>query len=160
MPNLVCCQGDARGGCICNGKSRSVRFCASCCAGLRRIGSDSQHCICVSGICKRASLGITVNCVAPGWIDTESLSVHERSQGAATPLRRCGTSREVASCVQWLASESASYITGQTVTLQMQTWLLLASFLLKHCFCRSLSMVEIVSQRREARCRDKLSVSR
>jgi NAD(P)-dependent dehydrogenase (short-subunit alcohol dehydrogenase family) len=59
--------------------------------------------------------GITANCVAPGWIGTESSSEHERSQGAATPMRRCGTPLEVASCVQWLASESASYITGQTV---------------------------------------------
>jgi 3-oxoacyl-[acyl-carrier protein] reductase len=59
--------------------------------------------------------GITANCVAPGWIDTESSSEHEKSQGAATPMRRCGMPGEVASCVQWLASESASYITGQTV---------------------------------------------
>lgn len=65
----------------------------------------------------RLPAGITVNCVAPGWIDTESLSTHERAQGGATPLRRCGTPREIASCVVWLASESASYITGQTVIL-------------------------------------------
>ena len=70
------------------------------------------------GACCRCTLilsGITANCVAPGWIDTESLSEHERSQGCATPMRRCGTPHEIASCVQWLASESASYITGQTV---------------------------------------------
>ena len=132
-----------------------MRFRASCRRGLGRIRSDnSQHCISLSGNCQRTVLGITVNCVAPGWIDTESLSAHERSQGAATPLRRCGTSGEVASCVQWLASESASYITGQTVNfaLQMHTWLLLASFLLKR-FCRLLLMVATASQRREARCR-------
>jgi hypothetical protein len=79
-------------------------------------GNRPQFIIVFLEFCRFCFAGITVNCVAPGWIDTESLSDHERAQGASTPLRRCGTSREIASCVQWLASESASYITGQTVS--------------------------------------------
>ena len=61
--------------------------------------------------------GITVNCIEPGVIDTEmngALDEETRRELAeATPLCRIGTPREVAEAVLFLASDAASFITGQ-----------------------------------------------
>jgi len=67
------------------------------------------------------SRGITVNAVAPGFIDTDmtrglSESVTE-SLLARVPLGRLGTVDDIASLVVYLASDSASYITGQTIAV-------------------------------------------
>lgn len=59
-----------------------------------------------------ARFGITVNAVAPGWIDTESATDHERRAGAASPVGRSGTADEVAAAIAFLAGCDASYITG------------------------------------------------
>ncbi|MGO1539195.1 MAG: SDR family NAD(P)-dependent oxidoreductase [Leucobacter sp.] len=64
-----------------------------------------------------APYGITVNTVAPGWIDTASASNRERRMGAATPVGRSGTADEVAHVIASLAEEGASYITGQLITI-------------------------------------------
>lgn len=64
-----------------------------------------------------AAAGITVNAVAPGWIDTASASDHERAMGAATPVGRSGTADEVAHAIALLAGDGASYITGQLITV-------------------------------------------
>lgn len=64
-----------------------------------------------------AAAGITVNAVAPGWIDTSSASDHERAMGAATPVGRSGSADEVAYAIAFLAGEGASYITGQLITV-------------------------------------------
>jgi 3-oxoacyl-[acyl-carrier protein] reductase len=64
-----------------------------------------------------APYGITVNAVAPGWIDTASASNRERRMGAATPVGRSGTADEVAHVIASLAGEGASYITGQLITI-------------------------------------------
>jgi len=64
-----------------------------------------------------APFGITVNAVAPGWIDTASASNRERRMGAATPVGRSGTADEVAYVIASLAGEGASYITGQLITI-------------------------------------------
>jgi 3-oxoacyl-[acyl-carrier protein] reductase len=66
-----------------------------------------------------ASRSITVNAVAPGFIETamtEVLTVEQKAANAQfIPLGRVGTDLEVAHAVAFLASEEASYITGHTL---------------------------------------------
>jgi 3-oxoacyl-[acyl-carrier protein] reductase len=64
-----------------------------------------------------AASGVTVNAVAPGWIDTGSATEQERAMGAATPVGRPGTPDEVAHIVAMLAADQASYITGQLIVV-------------------------------------------
>jgi NAD(P)-dependent dehydrogenase (short-subunit alcohol dehydrogenase family) len=66
-----------------------------------------------------ASFQITVNCVAPGWIDTEGwegrLEGHREEFANQVPLKRLGTTEDIAYVVAFLASERASYLTGVTL---------------------------------------------
>jgi len=66
-----------------------------------------------------APRNVTVNCVAPGFIEsamTEKLNDKQKEAiMGAIPMRRMGTGTEIASAVTWLASNEASYVTGQTV---------------------------------------------
>jgi 3-oxoacyl-[acyl-carrier protein] reductase len=64
-----------------------------------------------------ATVGITVNAVAPGWIATGSQTEEERRAGAASPLGRSGTPAEVAAAIVFLGSDEASYITGQLLVV-------------------------------------------
>ena len=65
------------------------------------------------------SRGVTVNSVAPGFIDTDMTSSLSETQVdsllAQIPLRRLGTPQEIASVVRFLVSEKANYITGETI---------------------------------------------
>jgi 3-oxoacyl-[acyl-carrier protein] reductase len=65
------------------------------------------------------SRNITVNCVAPGFIDTDMTRAMNDAQRAAllqqVPLGRLGNVNDVAGAVVFLASEGASYITGCTL---------------------------------------------
>ncbi len=66
-----------------------------------------------------ASRTITVNAVAPGYIETAMTAVLTEDQRNAmisqVPLARAGTDREIAGAVAFLASEDASYVTGHTL---------------------------------------------
>ena len=66
-----------------------------------------------------ASRNITVNCVAPGFIDTDMTRALNEQQRAAIlgriPLARLGSADEIAAAVTFLASPQAGYITGTTL---------------------------------------------
>ncbi|MGX5174045.1 3-oxoacyl-ACP reductase FabG [Aliikangiella sp. IMCC44653] len=63
--------------------------------------------------------GITVNVVAPGFIDTDMTKALEESQRAelakGIPLARLGSPQDIANAVGFLASDGAGYITGETI---------------------------------------------
>ena len=67
------------------------------------------------------SRSITVNCVAPGFIDTDMTAALGDAQvdnlAATIPLGRIGSPRDVASAVSFLVSEDAGYITGETLNV-------------------------------------------
>jgi NAD(P)-dependent dehydrogenase (short-subunit alcohol dehydrogenase family) len=80
----------------------------------------------IIGLTKVAALdyadqGIRVNVVAPGTILTHHLEAAgeqaRRGAAMATPMRRIGTTTEVASTVLWLCSEQSSYITGAVIPI-------------------------------------------
>ncbi|NTV78174.1 MAG: 3-oxoacyl-[acyl-carrier-protein] reductase [Clostridiales bacterium] len=68
-----------------------------------------------------ASRNITVNAVAPGYIETDMTHALTESQKEATiaqiPLKRVGTTKDIAETVAFLASDKASYITGQVISV-------------------------------------------
>lgn len=74
-----------------------------------------------------ASRGITVNAVAPGFIETDmtgSLPDElRRTILTRIPLGRFGTPEEVAACVCFLSSEEAGYITGQVIHINGGMWM-------------------------------------
>jgi 3-oxoacyl-[acyl-carrier protein] reductase len=66
-----------------------------------------------------ASRGVTVNCVAPGFVETAmtaALPAEQRARlGAAIPAGRFGAPADIAAAVAYLASAEAAYVTGQTL---------------------------------------------
>lgn len=64
-----------------------------------------------------ARRGITVNAVAPGYVETELTEGVGNGLVEAIPARRTGTADEVAACVRFLTSDQASYVTGSVVTV-------------------------------------------
>jgi len=65
------------------------------------------------------SRNITVNCVAPGFIDTDMTSgladEHKNALQSQIPMNRLGRPEEIASVVGFLASEGAGYVTGESI---------------------------------------------
>jgi len=68
-----------------------------------------------------ATRGITVNCIAPGWIGTdmtEELTEDVKKEFLSRiPVGRIGTPEDIAHTALFLASDEANYITGQTITV-------------------------------------------
>ncbi len=68
-----------------------------------------------------ASRGITVNCIAPGWIDTEMTDVLSQDFKSEIvkniPIGKTGSAKDIAYAALFLASNESKYITGQTITV-------------------------------------------
>jgi len=61
--------------------------------------------------------GVTVNAVAPGWVDTGASTEEERIAARHTPLGRAGRPDEIAAAAAFLASEEASYVNGSMLVV-------------------------------------------
>jgi 3-oxoacyl-[acyl-carrier protein] reductase len=93
--------------------------------GLRANAGQSNYAAAKAGLIaltKTAAVevarrGITINAVAPGFIETDMTSALSQEMIASVPARRAGSPEEVAACVRFLASEDASYVTGAVLTV-------------------------------------------
>jgi len=92
------------------GNAGQVNYCASK-AGIEGLSRSLAKEI--------SGRGITVNCVAPGFIDTSMTSELtddvKESMLSTIPMKRLGEPSEIASVVGFLASKQASYVTGETI---------------------------------------------
>lgn len=65
-----------------------------------------------------ARRGVTVNAIAPGFVETGlTADLPDEAFASEIPARRAGTAQEIANCVGFLASDAASYVTGTTLTV-------------------------------------------
>lgn len=94
-------------------------------AGLRANPGQSGYAAAKAGLIaltKTAAIevarrGITINAVAPGFIQTEMTEGVPQELLSVVPARRLGSPEEVAACVRFLASDDASYVTGAVLTV-------------------------------------------
>jgi 3-oxoacyl-[acyl-carrier protein] reductase len=123
--NFLCSKAALRG----MVKSRWGRIvCISSTSGIHGNPGQTNYAAAKAGIIGFAkalakevgSRGITVNVVAPGFIRTDltvDLGAMAEAQAGRIALGRLGVPEEVASAVGYLASDGASYITGQTIVI-------------------------------------------
>jgi len=95
-------------------------------SGLRGVPGQANYSAAKAGITgatkslaqELAKMNITVNAVAPGFIDTQMLKdLGMEKYGKAIPMERTGKPEEVAHLVSFLASDKASYITGEVINI-------------------------------------------
>jgi 3-oxoacyl-[acyl-carrier protein] reductase len=98
-------------------------------SGLTGLPGQTNYCASKAGIIgftrslarEVGKLGIPVNCVAPGFIETDMTAAfyekHLEEIKKQVPMKRLGTAQEVAALVSFLCSEAARYITGQTFVI-------------------------------------------
>lgn len=98
-------------------------------AGVLGNAGQANYCAAKAGVIgitksfarEAASRGITVNAVAPGFIQTDMTDVlPEAAKSAAqeqVPMKKFGTAEDIAEAVAFLASEKAGYITGQVISV-------------------------------------------
>jgi len=98
-------------------------------SGMTGVAGQTNYCASKAGIIgftkslakEVAKLSIRVNCVAPGYIETDMVKkmneTHIEEIKKAIPMKRLGTAHEVADLVSFLLSNKASYITGQVFTI-------------------------------------------
>jgi len=107
-------------------KARSGRIVnISSVVGLRANAGQANYAAAKAGLIaltKTAAIevarrGITVNAVAPGWINTDMTAEVSKELLEAVPARRAGTPEDVAACVRFLASEQAGYVTGAVLSV-------------------------------------------
>ena len=106
-------------------KSGRIIFIGSVTGGLMAMANQPVYATAkaaLAGLTKSLALdeakyGITSNLIQPGWIATDTQSAHERLQGMKSPLGRNGRPEEIAGIVAFLASESAGYLTGQSIVV-------------------------------------------
>lgn len=95
-------------------------------SGLRGLPGQMNYSAAKSGVIgatkvlaqEVARRGITVNAIAPGFIKTDmTKDLNEKDLKSMIPVQRFGTPEEVADLTAFIASEKASYITGQTISI-------------------------------------------
>ncbi len=95
-------------------------------SGLRGLPGQMNYSAAKSGVIgatkvlaqEVARRGITVNAIAPGFIKTDmTKDLNEKDLKSMIPLQRFGTPEEVADLTAFIASNKASYITGQTISI-------------------------------------------
>jgi 3-oxoacyl-[acyl-carrier protein] reductase len=98
-------------------------------AGLKGVAGQTGYCASKSAVIgftralakEAAKVGIPVNCIAPGYIDTDMTRTipekHIEELKEMIPMKRLGNARDVADLVLFLASDKARYITGQVISV-------------------------------------------
>lgn len=97
-------------------------------AGITGVGSSAVYCVSKAGlmmltkvVAKAMAPYVRVNSIAPGFTDTPWLKknpkLNKKEWIQRIPLKRAGTPRDIASAALYLASDDASFITGQTLVV-------------------------------------------